>query len=144
MATPVQIVFDTADPDRLASFWAGALHYVIQPPPAGFASWDAFLAAMNVPKEDWDAASAIVDPEGKGPRIYFQKMDTPKLAKNRLHLDINASRSASVPLEERRRLVDAETQRLIGLGARTLRHVSEEREYWVVMADPEGNEFCVQ
>ena len=154
MATSDQIVFDTLDPDRLARFWADALHYVLQPPPPGYASWDAFLEGMHVPREDRNAASAIVDPEGKGPRLYFQQMDTPKPAKNRLHLDVNVGGGGKVPLDERRGKVDAEVTRLVGLGATCLQPWEEQvrglepweaqGEYWVVMADPEGNEFCVQ
>lgn len=153
MATPIQIVFDAADPDRLARFWADALHYILQPPPAGYASWDAFLEAMHVPREDWNAASAIVDPEGKGPRVYFQQMDTPKPSKNRLHLDVNVGGGGKAPLEERKARVDAEVLRLLSLGATRLQPWEARddlepweasNEYWVVMADPEGNEFCVQ
>lgn len=144
MATPIQVVFDCADPDRLAAFWAETLHYVIQPPPTGYASWEAFLKAMRVPKEEWSAASAIVDPDGKGPRIYFQKMDTPKPGKNRLHLDVNVGGGPKIPLPERRRRVDAEARRVRGLGARRLRTESDSGEYWIVMADPEDNEFCIQ
>ncbi len=144
MATSIQVVFDCADPDRLAGFWAETLHYVMQPPPAGYASWEAFLTALKVPEEDRNSASAIVDPEGKGPRIYFQKMETPKLAKNRVHLDVNAGGGGKVPLADRKDRVDAEVSRLEGLGASRLRTESDEREYWVVLADPEGNEFCVQ
>lgn len=154
MATPIQVVFDATEPDRLARFYAGALHYVEQPPPRGYASWDAFLEAMHVPRADWNAASAIVDPEGKGPRIYFQQMDTPKATKNRLHLDLNVGGGGKVPLEERKAKVNAEVTRLVGLGATCLVPWEEQvrglppwearDEYWVVMADPEGNEFCVQ
>lgn len=144
MATSLQIVFDSVDPDRLAGFWAAALRYEKQPPPAGYASWEAFLRAMHVPEAEWNAASAIVDPEGKGPRIYLQKMDTPKLAKNRLHLDLNVGGGGRVPLSERRPRVDAEAERLVRLGATRLRVESDGEEYWVVMADPEANEFCVQ
>lgn len=152
MAHSIQVVFDTADPDRLGEFWAAALHYQVQPPPPGYGSWQAFLQAINVPEEEWHSANAIVDPEGKGPRIYFQKMDTPKPAKNRLHLDLNVGGGGNVPLEERKVRVDAEVTRLLGLGAACLRPWEEQDlppweaqgEYWVVMADPEGNEFCVQ
>ncbi len=144
MATPIQVVFDAADPDRLATFWAETLHYVLQPPPEGYASWEAFLEAMKVPKEEWNSASAIVDPEGKGPRIYFQKMDTPKPAKNRLHLDVNVGGGSRLPLDQRRARVDAEVKRLLALGAKRLRTESDSGEYWVVLADLEDNEFCVQ
>jgi hypothetical protein len=144
MATSIQVVFDSLDPDCLAGFWAEALHYVIQPPPAGYASWEAFLEALHVPREEWDSASAIVDPDGKGPRIYIQKMDTPKPGKNRLHLDVNVGGGGKVPFEERKARVDAEVRRLLGLGATRLRVESDEHEYWVVMADPDANEFCLQ
>ncbi len=154
MGTPIQVVFDATDPERLARFWAAALHYEMQAPPAGYASWEAFLEAMHVPPADRNAASAIVDPEGKGPRLYFQQMDTPKPTKNRLHLDVNVGGGGKVPLEERKAKVDAEVTRLVRLGATRLVPWEEQLlglppweaqgEYWVVMADPEGNEFCVQ
>lgn len=145
MATSVQIVFDCADPDALGRFWAEALHYRPQDPPSGFASWEAFLKAQGVPEQDWNTAYAIVDPEKVGPRIYFQKMDTPKPKKNRLHLDLNISGGGRVPLEERVKRIGAEVDRIIRLGA-TKQRVWEEADggYFVVMLDPEGNEFCVQ
>jgi hypothetical protein len=142
MATGIQIVFDCSDPAALARFWAEALHYKVQDPPAGFGSWDEFLAAQGVPVEDRNFASAIVDPEGIGPRIYFQRMNTPKPKKNRLHIDINAG--AGAPPEEQRKLVDAEVLRLVKLGAAKQKAWEEDGEYWVVMLDPERNEFCVQ
>ena len=74
MATGIQLVFDTANPEAQAGFWAEALHYKLQDPPAGFDTWEAFLTAQGVPKEEWNTASAITDPDGKGPRIYFQKV----------------------------------------------------------------------
>jgi len=151
MATKTQVVFDCADPDRLARFWAEALHYKMQDPPAGFASWEAALRAWKVPEEEWNSASAIVDPEGRGPRIYFQRMDTPKPGKNRLHLDLNASNGTTVPFETRKAQVDSEVERLLKIGATKQRawdepprSKAEPGEYWVVLQDPEGNEFCVQ
>lgn len=99
---------------------------------------------MNVPESEWNSASAIVDSEGKGSRIYFQQMDTPKPGKNRVHIDMNVSSGIRVPIEERKRQVDAEVERLLKLGATKQRGWEEQGEYWVVMQDPEGNEFCVQ
>jgi hypothetical protein len=145
MTTAIQLVFDTAQPDRQARFWAAALGYQIQPPPEGFDSWEAFLRAQGIPEERWNDASAIVDPEGKGPRIYFQRVPEGKVAKNRMHMDLNVSGGPGVPLAERRRLVDTEVERLKGLGATDERGAIErDGEYWVRMNDPEGNEFCVQ
>jgi hypothetical protein len=98
---------------------------------------------MGVPREEWNDGSHIVDPEGKGPRIYFQRMGTPKPGKNRLHLDVGASGGRAVPIKERRRRVDTEVLRLVGLGA-TKQQVWDEPEHFSwVMLDPEGNEFCV-
>ncbi len=144
MAFRIQVVFDCRDPDTLARFYAEALHYKLQDPPGGYQTWNAFLKAQGVPEEDWDSASAIVDPEGKGPRVYFQLMDTPKPDKNRLHLDINASGGLKVPLHERKGQVDREVERLLKLGARKDHELEDGYEYCVVMNDPEGNEFCVQ
>ena len=145
MATSIQLVFDTADPDRMARFWAAALGYRLQDPPPGFDSWQAFLRDRGIPEERWNDASAIVDPEGKQPRIYFQRVPEGKVAKNRMHVDLNVGGGSSVELEERRRRVDAEVARLKDLGATDERGAMErDDEYWVRMNDPEGNEFCVQ
>jgi hypothetical protein len=138
-----QVVFDSADPDRLAHFWADVLGYKIQDPPAGFASWQDFLRSQNIPEEDWNSASAIVDPEGRGPRIYFQRVPEGKTVKNRVHLDVNISGGPSTPLDERRRRVDADVERVRDFGATVVRVTEERGEYWTVMQDVEGNEFCI-
>ena len=59
MATSVQIVFDCADPNQLGKFWAEALHYEEQDPPAGYASWAEFLKAQGVPEAEWNSANEI-------------------------------------------------------------------------------------
>lgn len=143
MAKRVQVVIDCSDPDRLARFWAGALEYELQPPPEGYASWDAFLDQLGIPEEDRNNASAIVDPAGAGPRIYFQRVPEPKTVKNRLHLDVN-QKSRDTPPEEARQLVEVAVAELKELGATELYRFDQNGEYWVTMSDPEGNEFCVQ
>ncbi len=143
MAPTIQVVIDCANPAALAPFWAAALHGKVQDPPDGFASWEAFLTAQGVPESEWNSASAIVDPNGVLPRIYFQRVPEPKTVKNRVHLDINAGGGHDTPAEERRGRVTAEVERLIGIGATRLREMEQRGEYWVVMQDPEGNEFCV-
>ena len=144
MATSVQLVFDTADPDRQARFWAEALGYQLQPPPPGFDTWPAFLLAQGIAEERWNEASAIVDPDGNGPRIFFQRVPEAKTAKNRMHMDINASAGRGIPLDERKRQVDAAVVRLKALGATDERGaIEKDGEYWVRLNDPEGNEFCV-
>jgi hypothetical protein len=144
MATPIQVTVDCADPDRLATFWATALGYKKQDPPAGYATWPEFLAAQGVPEGQWNAASAIIDPAGIGPRIYFQQVPEPKTVKNRVHLDVNVGGGRDVPDDERRGRVNAAVERLLGAGATRVRACAEHGEYWVVMQDPEGNEFCLQ
>jgi hypothetical protein len=136
-------VFDCADPSRLARFWAEALGYKLDDPPAGYQRWEDWLRDQGIPEERWNDASAVVDPDGAGPRIYLQRVPEPKTVKNRVHLDLNVSGGAPVPIEERRRRVEAEAERLTGIGATRLRAVEELGVYWVVMQDPEANEFCV-
>ena len=144
MAIPFQVTFDCADPDRLADFWAGVLEYKKQDPPTGYITWPAFLVAQGVPEDLWDTRSAIVDPEGRGARIFFQRVPEPKTVKNRVHLDVSVSGGPSVPIEERRARVDGAVARVVDLGATRVRAFDEGSEYFVVMRDPEGNEFCLQ
>ena len=143
MAKKFQVVIDCADPARLATFWAAATGYKLQDPPPGHDSWESFLRAQGVPEEEWNSASAVVDPDGVGPRLYFQRVPEPKTVKNRVHLDLNQG-DRDTPPDERRRRVDAEVERLKGLGASELYRMEQHGDYWVTMADPEGNEFCVQ
>jgi len=88
--------------------------------------------------------SAIVDPDRKGPRILFQRVPEGKTAKNRVHLDVNVGGEAGMPPDERRTRVDAAVERLVTYGATKLQTFEQHSEYWVVMQDPEGNEFCLQ
>jgi len=143
MATTIQVVFDCADPDRLADFWAVAVGYRKQDPPEGFATWPEYLTSIGIPEDEWNDASSVVDPDGAGPRIYFQRVPEPKTVKNRVHLDLDASGGRGSPFEERQRRVDAEAERLAAAGATRLRATTEYGGYYVVMQDPEGNEFCV-
>jgi hypothetical protein len=144
MSHSFQVTIDCADPHRLATFWAAVLGYKIQDPPTGYATWQEFLTAQGVPESEWNSASAIVDSDGDGTRIFFQRVPEPKTMKNRLHLDVNVGGGPSVALAERRPRVDEAVERIVGLGASRVGPVDERGEYWVVMRDPEGNEFCVQ
>jgi catechol 2,3-dioxygenase-like lactoylglutathione lyase family enzyme len=144
MATSIQVTFDCADPDRLASFWADVLGYKKQDPPEGFGTWQEFLVAQGVPEDQWNAFSAVVDPDGIGARIFFQRVPEAKTSKNRVHLDVNVGGGPGVPVEARRERADAEAERLSRIGARKVRANEQHGEYWIVMQDPEGNEFCLQ
>ena len=145
MSTRIQLVFDCADPRAQGAFWAAALGYRTPAPPEGFDDWDDWARAQGIPEEAWNDANAIEDPDGIGPRIFLQRVPEGKVAKNRMHMDLNASGGHGIELDERRRRVDAEVARLKALGATDERGSIEKRgEYWVRMNDPEGNEFCVQ
>ena len=139
-------MIDCTSPEPLAHFWAEALHYVIEPPPSGFDSWDEFYRSIGVPEEELGiGADSIADPNGEGPRIWFQVVPEQKSIKNRIHIDVHASGGRDTPLETRRELVEAEAARLVALGA-TRRHAIVEEgldHYGVAMADPEGNEFDI-
>jgi hypothetical protein len=144
MAREVQATFDCADPAGLAAFWAAALGYQVQAPPAGFASWEEALDALGVPPERRNDASAVVDPEGSGPRLFFQRVPEPKQAKNRVHLDVRAA--PGLQGDERMAALEAEAERLVSLGATRLRRHEPAPPLGaghIVMADPEGNEFCL-
>jgi hypothetical protein len=138
----MQIVIDATDPARLAEFWAAALGYVVQPPPAGYESWPAFLKAHDVPEQAWNSASAVIDPQGVGPRVLLQQVPEPKTIKNRVHIDLQSGGGPTVPIEEQERRVDVAVERLTQLGASYVLTAQELGVVWAVMTDPEGNEFC--
>jgi glyoxalase superfamily protein len=144
MAVGVQVVIDCADPARLAGFWAAVLGYTVQEPPPGFASWAEFLTAQGLPESEFNSANAIVDRDGRGPRVYFQRVPEPKTVKNRVHLDVNVGGGRETPIEVRKERAHAESRRLQELGATQLRINDDWRGFSIVMQDLEGNEFCLQ
>ena len=115
IARRMAIVIDAADVDGLRDFWVAAMGYE----PHGSAG----------------AYRSAVPPTGEnGPKLVFQHVDDPQTdTKNRLHIDIIVGDE-----------IVAESDRLIGLGASALTELVEEvGTSWIVMADPEGNEFCL-
>ena len=146
MVARFQLVIDCADPEPLARFWVAALGYEFEPPPDGFASWDEYWRHIGVPEDELGiGADCIVDPSGRGPRIWFQVVPERKTIKNRLHIDISVSGGRAVPIETRRQRVDAEAARLADLGAVLVGvHETEGLDHYAVaMQDPEGNEFDI-
>jgi catechol 2,3-dioxygenase-like lactoylglutathione lyase family enzyme len=144
MARDVQITFDAADPARLAQFWAEALGYRLQDPPQGFESWDQALEAFGVPPERRNDAAAVIDPDGSGPRLFIQRVPEGKQAKNRVHLDVRAA--PGLEGDARMAALEAEAERLVSHGATRLdRHEPAPPlgAGHIVLADPEGNEFCL-
>jgi hypothetical protein len=133
----VQVVFDCHDVDVMAEFWAVALDYQVQPPPPGFDSWPAFLEANDLPVPEAGSIGAIIDPAGVGPRVFFQRVPEDKAAKNRVHLDIRTEPRSS-------EAIDAKVAQLVAAGGTELgRHPGDMTDFFVTMADPEGNEFDV-
>jgi hypothetical protein len=144
MSTEVQITFDCADPGALCSFWVEVLDYQLQPPPPGFDSWDAFLESVGVPAEQRNTRSAALPKDGDGPRLFFQQVPEGKTAKNRVHLDVRAA--PGLEGDERMAALEAVSERLVGLGATRLKRFEPGTELsagFIVMQDPEGNEFCL-
>ena len=119
------IVFDCSDPHALASFWAHALRYRLRP-------YDderlADLASEGLEVED-DPSVPIDPPEAGQPTVWFNRVPEGKVSKNRVHIDINLDALSEV-------------HDLLELGARVLREPLDD-EPWFILADPEGNEFCV-
>jgi Glyoxalase-like domain len=152
MSRQIQVTFDAHDPRALSSFWRDVLGYVHPGPPGvdvpedadPLAAWDDFLARVGVPEGERNTRSAIEDPDGHGPRLFFQQVPEGKVAKNRVHLDIRAAPGLSG--EQRMAALEIECHRLVGLGATRLRRhepLAPMSAGFIVMADLEGNEFCL-
>jgi predicted enzyme related to lactoylglutathione lyase len=108
------VVLDCSDLDRSATFWCGVLGYRAEPSSPG-------------------RYQQLMPADGNGVELLLQQVAEHKGAKNRLHLDLRVPE------------LEAETARVVALGAR---RVTDEplEEYgwrWHVLADPDGNEFCV-
>ncbi len=148
MALGWKLVMDTGDPHRQAAFWAEALGYELEDNSAlidqllaaGAVARDQCLefrgrlffrdaAAIRHPDEPFDPVSGT----GLGRRVLFNRVPEPKTVKNRVHIDVHTDGDR-----------EATVARLEQQGATALRHVREQGGEWTVMADPEGNEFCVQ
>ena len=139
MSTPFQIAVDCAEPHRLVRFWAEALGYevednseqVAQMIAAGYATEADTLVVDG--RRVWpDVACRDTSGDGR-PRLLFQRVPEPKATKNRIHLDLHVG-------ADRR---EAEVERLVALGAVRTGEGRQGPHEWVVMADPEGHEFCV-
>lgn len=140
MAIGVQVSFDAADPHSLARFWAAALGYE-QEDHSGIV--ERLLAAGHLPPDQaielhgrkaFRDAAACRDLEGRGPRLFFQRVPEGKVAKNRVHLDLHVGPERAV----------AEAERLISLGATPLWTSNDRGGLCITLQDPEGNELCVE
>ena len=139
MAVSYQLVIDCTSPELLAHFWAEALHHVITLPPSGFDSWDDFYRSIGVSEVELGTGpDRIEDPNGEGPRIWFQIVPEKKSIKNRLHIDENASAGRDAPLNTRHERVEAQAARLVSPGATRPQTTVEESldRYPVALSDP--------
>jgi len=141
-----QLTIDANDPARLARFWAAALGYVASPPQEPASTWLRHYGDRLGGRTAYE--DRLFDPEGRRPPLWFQQVPEGKAGKNRMHLDLYPTgRDDSLPVEQRVAIVDATVAELSAAGATV---VGGERDddpddafYYVVLQDPEGNEFCV-
>jgi hypothetical protein len=141
-----QLTIDANDPARLARFWARALGYRPAPPAVRATSWWEHYRSRLGGEAAFD--DRLFDPTGQGPAIWFQEVPETKAGKNRLHLDLYPTgRDNALPQERRIEIVEGKVTELVGLGASVQRRTRDDDPddpvYYVVMRDPEGNEFCV-
>jgi len=152
MSRHIQVTFDARDPAKLSSFWRDVLGYVHPGPPGvtlapgedPLAAWEVFLEKQGVPPEARNRASAIEDPDGDGPRIFFQQVPEDKVAKNRVHLDVR--NAPGLEGDERMAALEKECERLVALGGKRVSRSEPAPPMshgFIVMNDPEGNEFCL-
>jgi hypothetical protein len=130
----------------MVAFWARALGYVPVPPAQPDTTWNALYRARLGDAAAFD--NRLFDPEGLRPPIFFQQVPESKGGKNRLHLDLYPTgRDRSLSLQQCIDIVERKVGDLIQAGATVLsRNTYDEpgdQQYFVVMQDPEGNEFCV-
>jgi hypothetical protein len=140
MAHDVQIAVDCARPHELADWWAEVLRWKVEPQDEAFIRRmidEGHASEEHTVRHNgalvWKSATAIRSPDPGRPRILFQAVPEPKAVKNRLHLDV---RSGDEGCEDA-------VARLVAMGATELWRAAQGPYWWVTLADPEGNEFCV-
>ena len=143
MTVGVQVSFDASDPARLGAFWAELLGYVEQPPPEGFGSWQEALAALGCQRTS--ATAPTPSSTRPGPARGCSSSGSPR---PRWPRTACTSTSTSAP-DGRPTNAGARPRRgrarRVALGATQARgRPSSDGEFWVVLQDPDGNEFCLQ
>ena len=121
-----ETVIDCADPARLADFWCAVLGYVV------ITRREELVEIAPSARPDADVLADLRREPTLGSLLFVAVPDGEKTTKNRLHLDLSPIDCSQA----------AEVERLEGLGARRV-DIGQGEQRWVVMADPEGNEFCV-
>ncbi|HEX8487003.1 MAG TPA: VOC family protein [Propionibacteriaceae bacterium] len=141
-----QLTIDTNDPARLARFWAQALDYRPVPPAEPDTTWHRHYRGRLGGEDAF--VDRIFDPSGLRPPIWFQAVPEGKRGKNRLHLDLYPTgRDDSLTQQRRIEVVEAKVRELVELGATVVERARDDDPddafYYVVLQDPESNEFCV-
>ncbi|MEI2765391.1 MAG: VOC family protein [Dermatophilaceae bacterium] len=140
-----QLTIDSNDPARLARFWEQALGYVRTPPQHPATTWDEHYRGRLDGRAAFE--DRIFDPQGLRPPVWFQQVPEGKGGKNRLHLDLYPTgRDDTLSMPRRIERVDARVDELVAIGATAVHRAGghpDDGFYYVVMADPEGNEFCI-
>ncbi len=121
-----EISLDCHDPDRLADFWTAALDWVVLDREPG-------LVEVGPARANDQQLLDAVRSGPVAPTMFLAAVEEDKVVKNRMHLDLS-------PVDRSR---DEEVERLLALGATRADVGQTGEESWVVLADPEGNEFCV-
>jgi Glyoxalase-like domain len=141
-----QLTINANDPPRLAQFWAHALGYQPAPPAEPDTTWNSLYRSRLGEAAGFE--DRLFDPTGLRPPLWFQKVPESKAGINRLHLDLYPTgRDRALSMARRIEIVEAKVSELVGFGASVERRTQDDDPddpvYFVVMHDPEGNEFCV-
>jgi hypothetical protein len=141
-----QLTVDANDPALLARFLARALGYQPVPPEQPDTTWHAHYRARL--GDEAAFGDRLFDPAGLRPPIRFQEVPEARVGKSRLHLDLYPTgRDRALPQQRRIAIDEAKVAELVDLGAsiacQTRHDDPDDPVYYVVMHDPEGNEFCV-
>lgn len=143
-----QLTIDCRDPSALVSFWQPLLGYDVPAPPPPHATWRDWYLSVGVPADEitGDGADRLVPPDGVGGMaLWFQTVPERKAVKNRLHVDIRVSRGREASRDERRGDIERVVAEVRARGGELIRLVEDQQADHVgaVVADPEGNEFCL-
>ena len=142
MTYEFQVTVDSADPHKMADWWAETLGWQVEQTDEAFIR--RMVAEGHATESQtrqyngslvWAAGAGISHPDGlqRAPRVLFQAVPEPKTVKNRMHLDVRIGTDD----------VESTVAGLVARGATFLHNGRQGPHTWVTLADPEGNEFCV-
>ena len=131
MGVRFSLTMDAADPASLARFWAAALG-------------DRHLGGPDPGEDGTGEWATLDDASGRGPDLFFQRVPEGKVAKNRVHLDVQVGGGRAQEWGPRWARISSMVESLVAAGGTVVQEYEiADRPDHVVMQDPEGNEFCV-